>query len=251
MFHDQTTNASRRHPGARPLRPLLVCVCLLALQTAACASLEKHGGAIQPEASAASCGVARSKPVTARTSQPSSFQLAPGAYYVTQNPAPHDSTPLTLHASQDWLWQVCRAEPFIPYKLVANDGATAQNAAWAGYADALHRRVHPIFVDQFLASLTGEEGAADFDEPNLAATIDVALDVQTGAVTQIGFAAPRQGLLPFFFAAIEAVVRGSKVAPPADLAEMDGSVYFQWTLYRDPKRSCSTYFLRPTASSLH
>jgi hypothetical protein len=252
MSRDHTINASHQRPCARPQRPLVVCAyALLAFHAAACASLDNHGGATEPEVSTASCGVLHAKLESAQTSPPSSFELEPGAYYVIQNPAPHDGTPLTLHASQNWPWQVCRAGRFIPYKLVANDGATAQSATWTGYAEALHHRVHPIFVDQFLASLSAEEVAAEFDNPNLAATVDVALDVRTGAVTQIGFVAPRKSVVPFFFAAIEAVVRGSKLAPPAELAGMDGSVYFQWTLYRDPQRSCSTYFLRPTESSLH
>jgi hypothetical protein len=230
----------------------LACACtLLALHTVACASRTPNASPTAPKALAESCRAVHPEPQPPQALPPSTLQLDPGAYYIIQHPTPHDGTPLTLKASRSWQWRAQRAEPFIPYKLTARDGAITEHAAWSRYANALHHRVHPVFVDQFIASFCAEQAAAEFDDPDLAVTIDLAVDGHTGAVTQLGFVAPKPSVLPFSLAAIEAVVRAANLVPPPELASEDGSVYFQWTLYRDPERTCSTYLIRPTEASLH
>lgn len=182
------------------------------------------------------------QPPVARTA------LQVGSYYVVDLGNIPPEAELSLNAVRMATWAFHRSEAWIDERNLAPFGGQQADPNWARYTYELHRRVHPSFTDQFLASLQGEETPVELQDPNLQAWVDVQVDGCTGKAKRIGFKAPEGHALAFTLAAIASIQRASALRPPEAYRSTDGDVHFRWTFHRAPERGCSSYFLRSVKS---
>jgi TonB family protein len=110
----------------------------------------------------------------------------------------------------------------------------------------MHNRIHPIFAEQFLATL---EKLPANDVLNryhdLSTRLEIVIQKDTGKVVRMGVT-KSSGVTAFDVAALEAVDRASPFDKAPDIiASPDGNVYVHWEFHRDPSDACSTRNVRP------
>jgi hypothetical protein len=124
---------------------------------------------------------------------------------------------------------------------------TALNAArvpFATYLVAMHNRIHPIFTDQFIASLASLPAGHPLNGA-LATSLEIVIDGATGKIVRMGVTKP-SGVTSFDVSALEAVSRAAPFGrAPGSIASPDGNVYVNWELHRDPVEACTTRNARP------
>jgi hypothetical protein len=125
---------------------------------------------------------------------------------------------------------------------------TSLNAArvpFAAYINKMHNRIHPIFADGFLASLSRLPGDDKLSDMKLLTHMEVVLDGATGRVVAAGIV-KASGVTAFDVAALSSI---HSAAPYGQAPEMivspDGKVYVHWEFYRDPYYACTSKFARP------
>jgi hypothetical protein len=137
-------------------------------------------------------------------------------------------------------------ENYVPSVKPGNQ--TALNTArvpFAGYLNAVHNRLHPIFADSFLASLDSLPASHPMNRPDLVTFLEIVLSQDDGHIVRMGVTRT-SGVTAFDIAALESVQRASPFgAPPREIVSPDGNVYFHWEFYRNPYYACSTYFAHP------
>lgn len=125
---------------------------------------------------------------------------------------------------------------------------TALNTArvpFAGFLNAIHQRIHPIFADEFLGTLDGLPATHPMNAPKLLTRLEIVLDHDDGHVLRLGVVRT-SGITAFDIAALDAVQRASPFGkPPSAIVSPDGRVYFHWEFHRDPVYACSTMNARP------
>ncbi|MCA9648012.1 MAG: TonB family protein [Myxococcales bacterium] len=125
---------------------------------------------------------------------------------------------------------------------------TALNTArvpFARYLNEIHNRLHPVFADSFLASLSRLPNDHPMNRPDLRTNLEIIVSRTDGRLVDMGVTRS-SGVTAFDVAALEAVKRASPFgAPPSAIVSPDGNVYLHWEFYRDPWYACSTYFARP------
>jgi hypothetical protein len=108
----------------------------------------------------------------------------------------------------------------------------------------INHRVHPIFTDQFLASLNQLPPDAPLNR-SLFAVVDLTLEPREGLIAAIAIV--RTSRIEAFDAGVVDALR--KAAPfgaaPVEILSEDGKVHLQWVLHRNPEVACSTYFMQP------
>lgn len=143
-------------------------------------------------------------------------------------------------------WQQTRAaiENFTPTVRVGNQTALRTAASpFAAYLTDMHRRIHRMFADGFLASLDALPANSPLQDESLHTTVEIVLE-RTGAVHRVGVVS-MSGVLPFDVAAINAVRRaGPYGAAPEAILSGDGRVYLHWGFYRG-QRQCGTFNVEP------
>lgn len=128
-------------------------------------------------------------------------------------------------------WTEFRAaiENFVPGVRSGNQTAlNARASPFAEYLAALHRRIHITF-HQFVdnASTTGP-----MSDLSLAVKLEIVFGAD-GGITRIGVV-NSSGVLPYDFAAFNAVKRATPFpAPPDAIKSGDGQVYVHWTFMRN------------------
>ncbi|MFI5302263.1 MAG: TonB C-terminal domain-containing protein [Polyangiales bacterium] len=118
-----------------------------------------------------------------------------------------------------------------------------RRAAFASYLTSMHRRVHPIFVDGFLATLSSLPPTHALQDGKLTTTIELALRTD-GSLHRMGVIRS-SGVAMFDLAVLDAFDRASPFdTVPAELLSEDGLMYLHWDVHRD-ERSCSAIGARP------
>jgi len=122
---------------------------------------------------------------------------------------------------------------------------TALNAArvpFAHYLNQIHNRIHPIFADEFLASLNQARSPWP---PDLRTDLELVIEQTTGKLVKVGVIRA-SGVAPFDQAALQTVQRAQPFGPaPEIIASPDGNVYVHWEFHRDPFDACTTRNARP------
>lgn len=135
-----------------------------------------------------------------------------------------------------------------PVSSVRLGNQTALNTArvpFATYLVALHNRIHPLFADGFLASLSSLPAGHPLSEPKLHTVIEIAIEGADGSIAKAVILRP-SGVTDFDKAALDSVMRAAPFGPaPAATRSSDGRVYVHWEFHRDPAVSCSTINARP------
>jgi TonB family protein len=115
---------------------------------------------------------------------------------------------------------------------------------FAEYLNSLHKRLHPLFADQFLASLPALGGARPLNNLELVARLEIAIDGE-GKLVRLGVVRS-SGVVAFDVGALEAMEKAQPFGPPPDpIRSPDGLVYSHWEFSRNPRYACSTYYAHP------
>ncbi len=143
-------------------------------------------------------------------------------------------------------WADTRAaiENFVPHVRVGNQTALRTAASpFAAYLTSMHRRIHRLYADGFLADLAGAPSSSPLQNESLVTTLEIVLE-RSGTVHSLGVVSS-SGLLPFDVAALNAVRRAAPYgdAPP-EIVSADGRVYMRWGFHRD-HRQCGTFNAEP------
>jgi hypothetical protein len=115
--------------------------------------------------------------------------------------------------------------------------------AWARVLNAFHGRVHPLFADEYLATLEGLPPTADVNRQQVVTVAEVTLGGDGGLVDVTPLR--RSGIEAFDEAVLSSVRRGAPyVAPPPSLL-VGGRVRFRYAFAREPMISCSAITAAP------
>jgi hypothetical protein len=136
-------------------------------------------------------------------------------------------------------------ENYVPSVKPGNQ--TALNTArvpFASYLNQVHSRIHPIFADQFLASLDSLPSSDPQNRPDLHTNLEIVLDRDEGRVHRLGVT-KASGVTAFDVNALDSVYRAQPFGPPPrEIVSPDGFVYFHWEFHRGPE-ACGTWNARP------
>ncbi|XXX81052.1 hypothetical protein WMF30_20040 [Sorangium sp. So ce134] len=124
---------------------------------------------------------------------------------------------------------------------------TSLNAArvpFATYINMIHNRLHPIFAEEFLASLESLPAGHAFNQ-NRVTHLEIVLNKDSGSIVRLGVTKP-SGMTAFDIVALNSVHRASPFGKAPDaIVSPDGNVYLHWEFHRDPYDACSTRNARP------
>ncbi len=130
-------------------------------------------------------------------------------------------------------------ENFIPEVRPGNQTALNTRAApFAAYIARMHRSIHKLWGFGMLEDWDEKPGQNAFNNPNLAATLEVVLNGD-GTVDKVTVVRP-SGYLPYDVAAIDvAYSAGPYPDPPREIRSKNGKIYIHWGFHRD-HRQCAT-----------
>jgi hypothetical protein len=136
-------------------------------------------------------------------------------------------------------------ENYVPSVRPGNQTAlNTARSAFAGYLNAIHNRIHPIFADSFLGSLDNLPASHPMNNEQLSTEIEIILDQQSGNVVRMGVT-KFSGITAFDIAALDSVKRAAPFGtPPSEIVSPDGNVYLHWEFHRNSE-ACSTFNARP------
>lgn len=125
---------------------------------------------------------------------------------------------------------------------------TALNTArapFATYLNQIHNRIHPIFADRFLGSLSALPASHPLNDMSMATFMEIVLHRDDGRIVRLGIT-KSSGVTAFDVGALEAVTSAAPFGtPPPSIVSPDGNIYLHWEFHREPANACSTYFARP------
>jgi TonB family protein len=125
---------------------------------------------------------------------------------------------------------------------------TSLNAArvpFATYLTTIHNRIHPIFADSFLDSISGLPSTHPLANPKLVTHLEIVVGPKDGQIVKMGVVRA-SGVTAFDIAALDSVKRASPFGPaPNAIVSSDGNVYLHWEFHRDEVFACSTMNARP------
>ncbi len=131
-------------------------------------------------------------------------------------------------------------ENYEPSVKVGNQ--TALNAAqvpFATYLNTVHNRLHPIFAEEFLASLDNLPGEHSLNK-QLVTHLEIVLSKDEGKIVRMGVTRA-SGVTAFDIVALNAFQRASPYGKaPEAIVSGDGNVYLHWEFHRDPFDACTT-----------
>jgi hypothetical protein len=154
--------------------------------------------------------------------------------------ASHPIAALPLAAVNVDAW----AQAIAGYRPQANGG---RPVAWEGnegavkaYLEAVHACVHVAFADSFLASLRSLPAGHPLADPELATTVELVVNGESGALEQLGVVAS-SGVAELDAAAVAAFGAAFPLAPPpAASLSSDGNLYVTWELHRRREEACGS-----------
>lgn len=115
---------------------------------------------------------------------------------------------------------------------------------WAHYLNAWHNAIHPIFADQFLASICTRPPTDPINDGTLTARLEIAVG-RDGELQRVGVV-KSSGVRELDLAALESVEHVRSVGPvDAAILSDDGVVYMTWEFHRDAIFACSTMHAQP------
>ena len=142
----------------------------------------------------------------------------------------------------DWRAAVENYEPS-----VKPGNQTSLNAAaspFGSYLNTMHNRIHPIFADEFLQSLSSLPPGHKLND-NLVTFVEIVLGKDDGKIVRAGIT-KASGSTMFDLVAVNAARRAGPFGKAPDaIVSYDGKVYVHWEFHRDPYDACSSRNARP------
>jgi hypothetical protein len=143
-------------------------------------------------------------------------------------------------------WRANRAaiENYTPQVRVgAQTSLRTAQSPFAGYLTGMHRRIHRLFADGFLADLENLPSNNPLNDRSLVTTLEIILD-GTGRIQRLGVVRT-SGNMAFDVASLNAVRRSAPFGSvPQPILSGDGRVYMHWAFYRN-ERQCGTFNAEP------
>lgn len=135
-------------------------------------------------------------------------------------------------------------ENYVPWVKPGNQTNLGTAAApFATYLAKIHLRIHPIFGDQFIESLSDFPSSHPLNDMKLVTHMEIVLKPD-GTIHHLGIV-KLSGVTMFDVAALDAVERAGPFGKaPDEIISPDGYVYLHWEFHRDDQR-CSTTNARP------
>jgi TonB family protein len=132
-------------------------------------------------------------------------------------------------------------ENFLPGVRVGNQSELGTRAhPFAAYLASVHRQIHRMWGDGFLADLDRKTSKDVYDR-SLVTALELCIR-EDGTLERVMIARP-SGRLEFDAAAIDAVQNAAPFpTPPGSIKSKDGNVYVTWLFHRDD-RQCATDFV--------
>jgi hypothetical protein len=148
------------------------------------------------------------------------------------------------HPSDPSRWKSA-IENYVPSVRPGNQTAlNTARSAFAGYLNAIHNRIHPLFADTFLSSLDSLPASHPMNNEQLSTEVEIILDQESGNVVRMGVT-KFSGITAFDIAALDSVKRAAPFGtPPREIVSPDGNVYLHWEFHRN-QEACSTFNARP------
>jgi TonB family protein len=135
-------------------------------------------------------------------------------------------------------------ENYVPSVRPGNQ--TALNTAaqpFATYLVQIHERIHPIFADNFLASLDQLPASDPMNRQEIFTALEIVVD-HDGRIARMGVTRT-SGVTAFDVSALESVSRAQPFGtPPPQIVSPDGNVYLHWEFHRDAQ-ACGTMNAHP------
>jgi hypothetical protein len=120
----------------------------------------------------------------------------------------------------------------------------AASSAFATYLQTMHNRIHPIFADSFLESLSARSRDDALNNMRLITTLEIVLH-SDGSVAKMGLIRS-SGEFQFDVGALDSVNRAQPFGKvPAAIMSPDGNTYLHWQFHRNEVYACSTMNARP------
>jgi hypothetical protein len=140
--------------------------------------------------------------------------------------------------SSRWRGAIEHYEPSVKLDNTTRLGSSI--SAFATYLVIIHKRIHPIFAEDYIARLPSAPMG-----PRVYTSLEVVIDGRTGNVIRSGVT-KTSGITDFDIVALESVDRAQPFGPAPDLIRSpDGNVYVHWEFHRDPFDACTTRNARP------
>jgi hypothetical protein len=141
-----------------------------------------------------------------------------------------------------WRAAIENYEPAV--KLGNQTSLNAARVPFATYINTIHNRLHPIFAEEFLASLDNLPTSHTLNQ-DLVTHIEIVLSKDEGRIVRIGVT-KASGVTAFDIVALNSVSRASPFGKAPDaIVSPDGNVYLHWEFHRDPFDACTTRNARP------
>jgi hypothetical protein len=139
---------------------------------------------------------------------------------------------------QRWLPDIENYDPSV--KLGNQTRLNAAQSVFATYLSTIHNAIHPIFADEFLASLNKLGRDHDLNG-DIVTHVEIVLTRDEGKIVRMGVT-KNSGFTLFDAAALEAIDRAGPfgLKAPDAIVSPDGHVYLHWEFHRDPVDACST-----------
>jgi hypothetical protein len=142
----------------------------------------------------------------------------------------------------DWRAAVENYEPSV--KTGNQTSLNAAANAFATYLNTMHNRIHPIFAEEFLQSLSSLPPGHKFNE-NLVTFVEIVLNKDDGKIVRAGIT-KASGFTAFDLVAVSSARRAGPFGKaPDSIVSYDGKVYVHWEFHRDPYDACSSRNARP------
>ena len=142
----------------------------------------------------------------------------------------------------DWRAAVENYEPGV--KPGNQTSLNAAKSAFGTYLNTIHNRIHPIFAEEFLQSLSNLPPGHKLND-KLVTYVEIVLGKDDGKILRTGIT-KASGSTAFDLVAINSARRAGPFGKPPDaIVSHDGKVYIHWEFHRDPYDACSSRNARP------
>jgi TonB C terminal len=143
---------------------------------------------------------------------------------------------------EQWRAAIENYEPAV--KLGNQNALNAARVPFATYINSIHNRLHPIFAEEFLASLDSLPKGNGMNQ-NLVTHVEIVLTRDQGRIVRMGIT-KASGNTAFDIVALNSVERAQPFGKAPDaIVSPDGNVYLHWEFHRDPYDACTTRNARP------
>lgn len=128
----------------------------------------------------------------------------------------------------------------------------AKRSVYVGYINAIHRRIHERWANEYLISLdTSYSRSSPLQDPDLNTTLEFVIDAKSGEFEAINLV-KSSGQMLFDAEAISTSWNiGKRPNPPPQIVSPNGKIYLHWNFWRDGRQcgvmSASIFLLNETS----